>query len=87
MESSDARRDDAIRAGKKRSITDRLGHRRQDRQAEAGLLEVDEDHNQLDNMSIPQAGVSRNIPGQIFDSMEHKFHFSSNFLRGKNLIQ
>jgi hypothetical protein len=38
-------------------------------------------------MSIPQAGVSRNIPGQIFDSMEHKFHFSSNFLRGKNLIQ
>ena len=64
MDSScdDSRRLDAIRAGKKRSITERLGHRRTD-QMDSGHLELDDGHNQLDNMSIPQPGVSRNIPG------------------------
>ena len=62
MESCDERRMDAIRAGKKRSVKDRLGQRGLDH-PDSGLQEVDDGHNQLDNMSIPQPGISRNIPG------------------------
>ena len=61
MDSTDDRRNDAIRAGKKRSVTDRLGHRHRHRNAdESGRPDVDD---QLDDLSIPPPGVSRNIPG------------------------
>lgn len=63
MDSTDDRRSDAIRAGKKRSITDRLGHRRRDN-IDSGRREVDDANSQLDDMSIPPLGMSRNIPGK-----------------------
>jgi hypothetical protein len=76
MDSScdDSRRIDAIRAGKKRSITERLGNRRTD-QMDSGHLDLDDGQNQIDNMSIPQPGVSRNIPGMknYFSSESYVF--------------
>ena len=51
------RRQDAIRAGKKRSVKDRIGKRKE------------EDHH-FDNLSIPQPGVSREIPDLSSEFLE-----------------
>lgn len=57
QEMEDGRRGQAIRAGKKRSVKDRLGSRKP--KEEAGKRSPDAES--WENMSIPQPGVSRNI--------------------------